>query len=113
MPNLYIYAQGEIPASIEHEPAETISRRIALAAQRHALKKNAETRTILVGIKELEQGCYGDMYKGLAEEGRKLLRLIATGVLWTGKHGQKAGYDETPTRRMCGMETPTMTEAGT
>ena len=39
-----IYAQGEIPASIEHEPADTISRRIALAAQRHALKKNAETR---------------------------------------------------------------------
>ena len=56
-----IYAQDEIPASIEHEPADIISRRLALTAQRDALKKNAETRTILAGITVLEQGSDGDM----------------------------------------------------
>ena len=106
-----IHVPGEILASIEHEPAELISRRVALASQRHALKKSAETKSILRGIRAIEQSCDGHIYKGLEEEGRKMLPLIATGALWTGRHSQKTGYEENPSCRMCGKETPTMTEA--
>ena len=63
---------GETPASIEHEPTELIGRKVALAAQRSALRKNAETRSILRGVEEIEPCSDNRTYGALEEEDRTL-----------------------------------------
>ena len=47
----------------------------------------------------------------MQEADRKLLRLIAAGGLWTGKHAQQAGFEAQPLCRLCGEPTETMIKA--
>ena len=93
------------------EPEEVLMRRIHQMSQRAYLKENAKTRAILVGVREIELCREIGTYTGLEEPNKKVMRLVNAGELWTGKHGEKASYLDSPKCKLCGVETPTMVDA--
>ena len=81
---------------------------ISHTAQRYALRRNAETRGAVRGIEDTEPCRDNSTDSGLEDEDSNIMRLVAAGGLWTGNHAQKAGYEDTPTCKLCGQDTPTM-----
>ena len=86
-------------------------RRIHQMSQRAYLKEHAKPRAIMVGVREIELCREIGTYTGLEEADKRVMRLVNAGGLWTGKHGEKAGYLDSPKCKLCGVETPTMVDA--
>ena len=103
---LVLVEPGEMDLAIMVEPEEVLMRRIHQMSQRAYLKENAKTRAILVGVREIELCREIGTYTGLEEPDKKVMRLVNAGGLWTGKHGEKAGYLDSPKCKLCGVETP-------
>ncbi len=77
-------------------------------SQRAMAKETVKTRAILAEVGEIELCWEVCAYDGTEETGRKVMRLINVGGIWTGKHGEKAGYRERPGCKLRGVETPSM-----
>ena len=65
----------------------------------------------MVGVREIELCREIGTDTGLEEADKRVMRRVNAGGLWTGKHGEKAGYLDSQKCKLCGVETPTMVDA--
>lgn len=107
---LELTMDGETNLDLCAEPAETIRRRINLMAQQFYLEQNVIKRQTIRGTPEVGRLEGVGTASALGETGRKLIRTINAGGLWTGFHSMKTGKEQESVCALCGQDLPS-TEA--